>query len=236
MQAQEKISFIGHELSKSFVLSGSCVTRPDALREGKDTPLGERLPTVSSKGSLLLETPGPAATNAIMPTQETPLSNYFCSYNFTRYEYDPANNPADEFERLCLARQWGKAKKNEHYARFLLAESREARKPQVATFFRKYEFSKFTHDPSADPAVEFGRLQAARKWGEKNLKKVRKEFEEALGGNDQNATEPVAGNTVILERLPIVEYLKGQRFSGYIYRSGRPEEEFKKLVQAHIRV
>ena len=178
----------------------------------------------------------PYRDNTTMSTQETPLSNFFCSYNFASYKYDPNNSPADEFERLCLARKWGKAKKDQHYAKFLLAAPREARKPQVATFFRKYEFSKFTHDPSADPAVEFDRLQAARKWGEKNLKKVRKEFQEALGGNDQNTTEPVASDTVILERLPIVEYLEGQQFSGYTYRSGRPEEEFKKLVQAHMRV
>ena len=166
-----------------------------------------------------------------MPTQETPLSNFFSSYECRGYTYDPTNDPTDEFRRLCIARQWSDATKDENAAKFLLAKHRAARNNSpVATFFRRYEFSRFAHNPLADPVAEFDRLQRAKEWGELQLGSVRKEFLAALGGN---VSEPSGRVTGIPERLPMVEFLKGQEFSRYIYCSGRPEEEFKYLLKVH---
>ena len=166
-----------------------------------------------------------------MSTQETPLSAFFSSFAFNRYTYDPTRDPADEFERLCVARRWGKAKKDKNFKRYLLAIE-ETRNQPLAIFFRKHLFFQFAHDPLADPRAEFARLQAARKWGEKKLKRAREEFLTALGtGNAtmQPTTRP------ILERPPIAEFLKERQVAGYAYGSGRPEMEFKKLVEAQRR-
>ena len=164
-----------------------------------------------------------------MSTQETHLSAFFSSFAFNRYTYDPSRDPADEFERLCVARKWGTAKKEKYFAKYLSALG-ETRNQPLATFFRKYEFLQFAHDPSADPEAEFDRLQAARKWGRKKLEGIRKEFLAALEGRIEAAETT---GRVILETLPIVEFFQEHEVARYTYRSGRPEEEFRRLVRAH---
>jgi hypothetical protein len=120
----------------------------------------------------------------------------------------------------------------ENFAKYTLALGATRPNSAVASFFRKYEFAKFAHDPAADPQAEFDRLQAARKWGDRKLKKIREEFLTVLG-----AQTPAAPSTasLVLERLPIVEFLKARQCAGYRYGSGPPEDEFKALMEAHKR-
>ena len=204
----------------------------ERVRKEFQAALEGNVEAVEPIGEVIRETsPDPTAGHPTMPTQESPLSAFFSSFTFNHYTYDPTQDPADEFERLCVARKWGKAKKDKYFVNYLLAIE-ESRYQPLAVFFQKYQFLRFSHDPLADPRAEFARLQAARKWGEKKLSTVRVEFLAALGAGS-SAAQPTT--RPILERPPIAEFLKERQFSGYTYGSDRPELEFKKLVEAQRR-
>lgn len=148
-----------------------------------------------------------------MPTQETHLSAFFSSYNSEAYTYDPANSPADEFERLCIAGRWDETRKSENFEAYFLALHENANSP-VAVFFCKHSVPNFIHNPLGNQQVEFNRLRETRRWDGVKLKEVREEFEAA-------AESMVS---------PIFVFLKGREVAGYRYCSGRAEVEFKKLV------
>ena len=115
-----------------------------------------------------------------------PLQTFFNQFNFHGYTYDPDTPALEEFESLCQARQWGPSKIRKHETAFWNAVGRgqDPREslagPNVIEFFRNYEYQRFTHELDAPMLSEFQRLVGLRGWGEVNLSKVTKRFNEAV--------------------------------------------------------
>lgn len=103
-----------------------------------------------------------------------------------------------------------------NYAGYLSALEETLNQP-VANFFRKYESLPFAQNLLADPEAEFDRLQA----------EIRKKFEAAL------EETKIEAERVIVETFPIVEFFKAQEVFWYTYGYGRPEKEFRMLMEAH---
>ena len=115
-----------------------------------------------------------------------PLQFFFSQFNFQGYTYDPDAPALEEFEFLCQARKWGPSKVRKHETAFWHAVGRgqdpreSVAGPNVIEFFRKYEYQQFTYDSDAPMQSEFQRLVKLRGWGEVNLSKVTKQFNEAV--------------------------------------------------------
>ena len=147
------------------------------------------------------------------------LSAFFSSHNSEAYTYDPTSSPADEFERLCIARQWDETTKNENFEEFFSALHENSSSP-LEVFFCKHSVPDFTYYPLNSDGREFLRLRAARQWDYTKFKEVRDEWLVAVERT----------------RSPIVVFLRGQEVAGYRYRSGRAEVEFRKLVGVRRRI
>ena len=147
------------------------------------------------------------------------LSAFFSSRNSEAYTYDPTGSPTDEFERLCIARQWDETTKNENFEEYFSALHENSSSP-LEVFFCEHSVPDFTYYPLRNQEREFLRLREARQWDDTKLKEVRDEWWAA------------AERT----RSPIVVFLRGQEVAGYRYRSGRAEVEFRKLVGVRRRI
>ena len=148
------------------------------------------------------------------------LSAFFSSHNSEAYTYDPTSSPADEFERLCIARQWDETTKNENFEEYFSALHENSSSP-VQVFFCKHRVPGFTYYPLMNQRREFDRLREARQWdGTKREEEALNEWRVATENADS----------------PIVVFLRGREVSGYRYRSGRAEVEFRKLVGVRRRI
>ena len=141
------------------------------------------------------------------------LSAFFSSHNSEAYTYDPTSSPADEFERLCIARQWDETTKNENFEEYFSALHENSSSP-LGVFFCKHRVPGFTYYPLKNQRREFNRLREARQWDGTKREEVMHEWEVAKE------------NTF----SPIVVFLRGREVAGYRYRSGRAEVEFRKLA------
>ena len=209
----------------------------------------------------------------------TLVANFFRKYEFQDFTHDPMTEPLSEFHRLQAARKWRERKLKNIKKEFLAAMGTQATAPAltgnamitessaehtpvlkatgpdegtrtlVADFFRKYEFQDFTHDPVADPLVEFHRLQAARKWGRRKLKNIKKEF---LAAIETQVTAPtLTGNSIITEssaehtpalkatgpdegtRTPVADFFRKYQFEGFTHDpKAEPLSEFRRLQAA----
>ncbi|PUU82763.1 hypothetical protein B9Z19DRAFT_327540 [Tuber borchii] len=115
-----------------------------------------------------------------------PLQAFFSQFNFHGYTYDPYTPALEEFESLCQARQWGPSKIGKHETAFWHAVGR-GQDPRespaghnVIEFFSEYGCQRFTYDLDDSIQSEFQRLVKLRGWGEVNLSKVTKRFNEAV--------------------------------------------------------
>ena len=206
---------------------------PTGMDEGASMPQTDRAKITKSSTE---HTPALKATSPDKDVS-TPVANFFHKYDFEGFTHDPTSEPLAEFNRLQAARKWGDRKLMNIKAEFLVAletkataatvagnakitessadhiSALEATSPDkgtgtlVVNFFRKYEFQDFTHDPVAEPLSEFHRLQATRKWGERKLKNIKKEF---LAAMETQATAPaLTGNAIITEssaeRTPVLK-------------------------------
>jgi hypothetical protein len=201
---------------------------------------------------------------------QTPLAIFFEAYNFQKYKYDPSNTPTEEFARLCTARRWGPEKANkarilfENALKLSFPEQKAPNaNPELIEFFKKYEFKGFSFNPADSVEAEFKRLCEARKWGEKNLKKVGEEFKKAL--NPPASTIPAKSTSAkstpakstpakstptkptskprdnipppprpdLQHHTSIAAFFLRQNCPGYTYKRRSPEIEFNLLKKAH---
>ena len=89
------------------------------------------------------------------------LSSFFSSHNSEAYTYDPTGSPADEFERLCIARQWDETTKNENFEEYFLVLHENSSSP-LEVFFCKHRMPDCTYFPLKNQRREFDRLREAR--------------------------------------------------------------------------
>lgn len=112
-------------------------------------------------------------------TTDGPVADFFEGYEFSRFTYDPRQPPEAEFNRLCIARQWGQRRIDIERAIFREAVRQEARtlgagqtqqihhasiaNSPLQIFFMQNVVNGYTYH-GRTPIVEWKRLLQAKSW------------------------------------------------------------------------